>query len=215
MPQDINLLPEQTGEDKQQAKQQKLISQVSVVVLAITILAVVGLFATKLIIQARLDSLDKNIATQDQRIQAKKSEEGVYRALDAKLTSLSSFFATQKHFSTFLREFSKTVPDSMTVTDMLVDTKNQATITGKVSTYADLAGFYDKLRKAGEAAPMEPGMDMQSSAAATADSNSQPANPFFKDPLLTSISRDDQSGAITFIISFTLSPRVLTAGVSS
>jgi Tfp pilus assembly protein PilN len=216
MAQDINLLPDQTGEDKQQLRQRKLITQVSAVVLALTIVAVIGLFAAKLALQAQLDSLDKNIATQDQQIQAKKNEEGIYRALDAKLTNLSTFFTTQKHFSTFLSQFSKTVPDSMTVTDLSVTAANLATVNGKVSTYADLAGFYDKLRTAGPAATMSEDMDMnEASSSAMPDMSSLPADPYFTNPTLLSISRDEQTGTINFSVSFTLSQQVLASGATS
>jgi Tfp pilus assembly protein PilN len=208
MAQDINLLPEQAGPDSQQTKQRKLVGQVSIAILSITILAVIGLFAAKLLLQARVDGLDKNIATQDQRIQAKKTEEGIYRSLDAKLTSLSTFFASQKHYSTFLDQFSKTVPNSMTLTDMSVAADNKATISGKVATYADLAGFYDKLRTASKSASGQP-----SSASASATVNASAA--YFTSPTLVSISRDEQSGQINFSMTFTLTPLVITAGTSS
>jgi Tfp pilus assembly protein PilN len=194
MAQDINLLPEQT-EDQSKVKQNKLITQISVVVLAVTIVAVVGLFAAKLALQAQLNSLGQQIATQENRIQAKKNEEGVVRTIDAKLTTLSTFFASQKHYSNFLNQFTKTLPTTMTLTDLSVDTKNQATIAGKVSTYSDLAGFFDKLR--------------------TASASDNSSTPYFAKPTLTSISRDDSSGQIKFTVTFTLSPQVLAAGATS
>jgi Tfp pilus assembly protein PilN len=213
MAQDINLLPEQSGEDKQKLQQRKMLTQVSVGVLVLTIVAVAGLFAGKLFLQVRSGNLDKDIAAQDQRIKAKHNEEGVYRTLDAKLTSLSSFLAGQKHFSTFFENFSQTVPDSMSLTDVTIDENGLATITGKVSTYADLAGFYDKLRMAEPEHDME-NMDIsQASMAATPEMTVE--NPYFVNPRLASISRDDQSGAINFQISFTLSPDVLAAGAES
>jgi Tfp pilus assembly protein PilN len=211
MAQDINLLPEQSGEDKQQLKQRKLIAQVSVVVLGITIISVIALFAGKLFMQARIDGLDKEITTQDQRIAAMKNEEGIYRSLDAKLTSLTTFFSTQKHFTTFLREFSKTVPDSMKVTDMNVTADNAATITGKVGTYADLAGFYEKLRQAGPSTSSGAGQSASPSATPAAV---RPSAPYFTQPVLMTISRDEQSGSITFTIKFGLSPQVIASAAS-
>lgn len=209
MAQDINLLPEQ-AEDKSQAKQQQVIAKVSVVVLAVTIVAVAGLFAAKLALQARLNSLNNQISTQENRIQAKKTEEGIVRALDAKLTSLSSFFASQKHYSTFLTEFTKTMPSSMTLTDLAVNSKEQATISGKVATYSDLAGFYDKLLAAGP----QKASNNQSSMSAMPDMSAA-TTPYFASPVLTSISRDTTSDQINFTVTFSLSPQVLAAGASS
>ena len=210
MAQDINLLPEQSGEDKQKLKQRKLVTQVSVVVLVLTIVAVATLFGAKLFLQARASGLDQEIATQEQRVQAKKSEEGIYRALDAKLTSLSTFFASQRHFSNFFEQFEKTVPDSMRLTDVTVTKEGLATITGNVSNYADLAGFYEKLRMAG---PMSEEHEMQMAQSSdSAMMEEHVSAPYFVSPSLASISRDEQSGAINFQISFTLSPEVLASG---
>jgi cell division protein FtsL len=194
MAQDINLLPDQTGEDKQQVHQRQLITRVSVVVLVITIVIVAGLFATNLWFQSQLDGINQNIATQTKRIDDKRDAEGIYRSLDDKLTALSTFFVSQKHYSTFLNQFAKTMPASLKLTDMSVTADNKTIISGQVPTYADLAGFYDKLRTAAPAG--------KGTAA------------YFTSPLLTTISRDDQSGTIGFSMTFTLSPQVL-AGVAS
>ncbi len=192
MAQDINLLPSQTAEVTPKVRQQKMLTTVSVVVLIITIVAVGGLFAGKLALQASLTSIDNSINTETQKVQTYKEAEGVYRALDTKLTSLSNFFATQKHYSTFLTQFSQTVPASMQLTDMSVDASDIATISGTVTTYADLAGFYDKLRTQG----------------ATSDNEE---SPYFTKPALVMIGRDDQSSTIAFTVTFSLTPQSLAA----
>lgn len=202
MAQDINLLPEQTGEDKQQVKQKQLIAQVSVAVLAVTIVAVIGLFSAKLVLNAQTDAVNKKIAVQSGRIEAKKTVEGVYRSLDDKLTALSAFLAGQKHYTTFLVKFSQTVPNSMTLTDMNSTSANLVTISGKVNSYSDLAGFYQKLSTAG---PTAANSNQASDSATPATSTT----PYFVSPTLLTITRDDPSGPITFTMSFTLSPLVL------
>ena len=192
MPQDINLLPEQDVENKSQIKQRRLINTLSGVILGLTILTVVGLFiGDKIIIRGQLDALAKDMTVQSGRIEARKTQEGIYRSLAAKITRLDTFFTAQKHYSNFLKELSATFPQSMRLTDLTIDLTQNVTVTGSAASYADLSGFFAKLGQAGP-------------KVATGS-----ARPYFIAPLLTSISRNEQSGDISFALKFSLSPQVL------
>jgi Tfp pilus assembly protein PilN len=179
---DINLLPDQTGEDKQKLHQQQLTTKVSVIALILTIVVVAGLFGTNFWLNNQIGNTNDQIDVQANRIQQKKTDEAIIRSLDGKLTTLSTFLVSQKHYSTFLNQFVKTMPESVRLTDLSVTEANAVTITGATTSYADLAGFYDKLRQAGSDADQ----------------------PYFANPVLTAISRDAETGSITFSMAFSL-----------
>src|SRR5690606_15889840 len=105
-------------EGSQQSHQRKLINQVSVIILVVTILAVIGLFGVQLYLGQQIKAADDNIAAQTQRIQAKKTEEGIQRSLISRVHALDGFFSTQNHYSQFLSEFSKTIPSTLKLDEM-------------------------------------------------------------------------------------------------
>src|SRR5690606_25291165 len=100
------------------------------------------------------------------------TEEYTLRALSTKLSQLSTFFTQQNHYSTVLTELVKTMPNSVRATDITVNDKKEVTFIGSTGSYADLAGFYAKLRQAGAKANEDVGT-------------------YFLNPILTAISRDD------------------------
>jgi Tfp pilus assembly protein PilN len=191
----INLLPSQATEGDAQSQTHKALILGSTVVLAITIIAVLGLFVGKLVIESQLNDVNNNIKTQTAHIAEKKQVEGVYRNVTAKLTSLQTFFGKQKHYSAVLAALTATLPQSMRLTDLSMVTTNDATMTGDVSSYADLSGFFTKFKSAGPVAT--------TATVATA--------PYFLHPMLVNITRNDQSGSITFTIKFSIAPTLLSS----
>lgn len=192
MAEDINLLPVQGEENKAEVRQKKMIKTVSVAALVIVIAIVAVLGGVKLALAAQVSSVEKQISQHTAEIEAKSKEEYTLRALSAKLTQLSTFFASQNHYSTTLTELVKTMPTSIKATNINVDDQRVVTFMGTTSSYADLAGFYTKLLQAGASGEGQSGT-------------------YFQNPTLTTISRSEQSGEITFTMTFALAPAALVA----
>ena len=190
MADNINLLPQQNEESTQQVRQQKMVNQVSAVALIIAIVAVVGLFAGKFALDQQINSVNANIDGLTQRIQAKNAEEGIQQSLTSRIDNLQAFISNQNKYSDYLAALSKTVPTSLKLTDMLVTEEQEATLTGTVANYADLAGFYTKLHRSGAPSGSDEGTH-------------------FVNPMLTSISRPTGSDPIEFTLTFTISPTLL------
>ena len=73
---------------------------------------------------------------------------------------------------------------------MLIATDLKVTLTGSVASYADLAGFYAKLAMSGAPAGSEVGTN-------------------FLNPILTTISRNADTGEIDFGLTFNINPSLL------
>src|SRR5690606_2125564 len=187
MAENINLLPQQSDENTHLSRQRKMVNQVSAIVLVMAIIAVAGLFAVKFTLDQQLNAIASDIESQSQRIEAKKNEEGIQTSLIQRIEGLKSFFGEQNHYSDFLATFNKTIPDSLSLSDMMVAQDLKVTLTGNVASYADLAGFYAKLAQSGAPAGSEVGTD-------------------FFNPLLTTISRNEDSGEIEFGLTFNINP---------
>ena len=190
MADNINLLPQQSEENTQQNRQRKMVNQVSAIVLVLAILTVVGLFAAKFALEQQLNAIASDIQTQTDRIQAKKNEEGIQKSLIQRIRGLDAFFTQQHHYSDFLTEFNKTLPTSLSLSDMLIASDQKVTLTGSVSSYADLAGFYAKLAMSGAPSGSEVGTH-------------------FLNPMLTTISRNAETGEIEFGLTFNIDPSLL------
>ena len=191
MAEDINLLPQQGEENKAELHQRRMLNQVGSIVLAIAILLTVVLGGAKIVLEQQIRSVGAEISQHEAHIQSMKSQEGVYRSLTSKLTALAAFFGTQHHYSTVLNELAKTMPSSVKLTDITVLDTQEATITGSADSYADLAGFYNKLSQAGAAKGSTVGL-------------------YFVQPKLSSISRNDASGLITFSMKFSVGNKLLS-----
>ncbi len=190
MADNINLLPQQSEENTQQNRQRKMVNQVSAIVLVVAIVVVVGLFATKLVLDQQLNAIAADIQTQTERIQTKKNEEGIQQSLIKRIHGLDAFFDQQNHFTTFLAAFNQTLPESLGLSDMLIASDLKVTLSGSVASYADLAGFYAKLTMSGARAGSEVGTN-------------------FRNPMLTTISRNDQTGEVEFGLTFNINPSLL------
>lgn len=196
MADNINLLPQQSEENTQQKRQRKMVNQVSTIVLVIAIAIVVGLFSAKLVLDQQLNAIAADIQSNTQRIQAKKNEEGIQKSLIQRIHGLDAFFAQQNHYTKFLTEFNKTIPTSLSLTDMMVASDLKVTLTGNVASYADLAGFYAKLATSGAPAGSDVGTN-------------------FITPMLTTITRNEQTGQIEFGLTFNINPSLLRQAADS
>lgn len=184
----INLLPDQTVEPTPAAKQNKMLTQLSVIVLVVTIVVTAAILAVKfLYINTQLSSLETQTTEQRQQIASRQAVEGVYRSLANQLSAAESFIGSQKHYSRFLTEFGKTVPSGVILTQMSVDASQQVTIMGTSTGYADLSGLQAKLAAVG----------------------GQNIKFYFTNPAVTSISRTDQSSPIQFTASFSIAPTLV------
>ena len=190
MAEDINLLPQQGEENKAEVHQRKMLNQVGSIVLAIAILVVVVLGGVKITLEQQIRSVGDEISQHEAHIQSMKAQEGVYRSLTGKLSALTTFFSAQHHYSTVLNELAKTMPASVKLTDITVLVAQDTTITGTADSYADLAGFYNKLSQAGA-------------------KNGSTVGTYFMQPQLASISRNDVSGEISFSMKFGLGKQLL------
>src|SRR5690606_8053916 len=77
MAENINLLPQQNDENTAQARQRRMINQISIIALVLSIVAVVVLFSGQFILGQQIKGIEEEIQTQQSRIQAKKAEEGI------------------------------------------------------------------------------------------------------------------------------------------
>ena len=190
MAENINLLPQQNEEKTQQSYQRKLINQVSAIVLAVCILAVAGLFAGKFVLGQQLKGIEDEIQTQQDRIQAKKDEEGIQRSLVSRIHALDKFFSTQNHYSHLFKALESTYPETLKLVDMNISEQKVVTLTGTAATYADLTGFYAKIAMSGAQAGSTKGTD-------------------FINPTLTSINRNNETGLINFALDVGINPNLL------
>lgn len=111
----------------------------------------------------------------------------MYRSLAARLDAADTFLKDQNHYSAFLVELANSVPNSVTLKDVLVDDAAQASVQGTSSSYADISGFFNKLKAAGGEAP------------------------YFSQMSLATINREDQSKQIQFNIKLKIDNSLLKA----
>jgi Tfp pilus assembly protein PilN len=185
MPQDINLLPQQSADVTPQQKTHKMLNTASILLLVLAIGASVGVLVGRLGIEAQSASVNSAIKAEEAKLTELKAKEEVYQVLVMKLTEVKSFLAKQKHYSQFFTAFNATLPQSVRVTDMQINENEEVSVTAATNSYADLSGFFTKLKSA------------------TVGSEQSAASAFVN-PLLTAITRNEQSGDITFTIKFTL-----------
>lgn len=190
MAENINLLPQQNDENTAQARQRRMINQISIIALVLSIVAVVVLFSGQFILGQQIKGIEEEIQTQQSRIQAKKAEEGIQRSLISRVEALDSFFKTQKHFSLFMDEIINSSPETLNLDDMEINEVNDVVMSGKIGSYGELAGFHAKLSMAGAPAGSTEGT-------------------YFTNPVLTSIKKDEDAGGIEFTMEVEISESLL------
>jgi len=135
MAKDINLLPDITLNEEKDAKQQKLLTIVSMAILIIGAVGLLGTVTVDLTLGDVLQGAQKETTELKTTVQNYNDVEITQRAIKSKLTTSGNIIKSAKDFKTDLQNLELLLPESgVTIQTVTIDKTNRASLTGKAGT---------------------------------------------------------------------------------
>lgn len=184
----INLLPDLKSDEKKKKESIKKINKIALAIMAVFVLASVGVFAFSTILGNNLKNLDKDITTQEKLIGDEEEVETLLVGLQSHLNSISSILGKRKKYSVFLTNFSQNVPQTISLNNITIS-DSLVTIIGEAPSYEKLAGFVLVLSG-----------DSETNADGTVEATA--TTSMYEKVTLVSVSRNEEGDDVRFTISF-------------
>jgi len=190
MPININLLPDIKPKDEQKKSLIRKLNIVFILVAVLSLLIGGGVFFVTQTTASNLEEIKSEVNAQEQIIAQEVEIEKMLFGLKSHASAIDQILRERKEYSVFLTKFGQYVPQSITISDLTIDSSGEVTLNGEAPSYEKLAGFM--LILSGEESTEE-------------DSNSEETlgDPFFSNISLRSVSRREESAIVRFTISMT------------
>ncbi len=184
----INLLPEVKSEEKKKASQLKTANMLVAGIALLSLVVMIVIVVISMRLDSNLDNLISDITKQEKVIDDNEEVEVLLSGLKSHTGSLETVLTERKKFSVFLSQFSKYIPSTIKITDVVANQNGDVSLTGSAPTYEKLAGFV--LVLSGQS---------QSESGETPQETDE---PIFSDVTLTSVSRNTEGNDVRFTLTF-------------
>ena len=135
MAKDINLLPDITLNEEKEAKQQKLLTIISMAILIVGAVGLLGAITVDLTMGEILQRTQNENNELKKTVQNYADVELTQRAIKAKLSTSSNILNTAKDFKTDLQNLEALLPENgITIQTIAIDKTNKVSLSGKAST---------------------------------------------------------------------------------
>lgn len=135
MAKDINLLPDITLNEEKEAKQQKLLTIISMAILIVGAVGLLGAITVDLTMGEVLQRAQNENNELKNTVRNYADVELTQRAIKAKLTTSGNILQNAKDFKTDLQNLESLLPESgITIQTISIDKTNKVSLTGKAST---------------------------------------------------------------------------------
>ena len=150
MPEDISLLPKEVEKKREQEVRQRLLRRASLIFLAVSLLLGSGLFIYSLVLRTQLSNLEKEVSSEESKIDSLAEVELKAQDLAVRSTALGDILGGKVYFSTLLARLSQAVPADVALTEMTVPSSETISVSGTSRSYVSLAKFLLNLKDAKE-----------------------------------------------------------------